>query len=146
VNTIAEIKKQMPAVKAILIGDGPEKNKLKTLIAGYGLQSTITLAGELPHPEVLEMMEKTKVFLHTSSYEGFSGVCLEAIKAGCHVISFSRAMKNEIEQWHIVSSREEMIQKAKNILENPTTIYKSVTFCTMDEVAKKIIALFFKNG
>jgi len=145
VDSIAELKKQMPGIKAILIGDGPEKNKLKTLITGYGLESNITLTGELPHPEVLKMMGKAKVFLHTSSYEGFSGVCLEALHAGCHVISFCRAMKKEIEQWHIISSGEEMTQKAKTILENPATIYKSVPFCTMDEVAKKIISLFSKN-
>jgi glycosyltransferase involved in cell wall biosynthesis len=142
VGIIAEIKKQMPGLKAMLIGDGPEKNKLKTLIAGYGLESTITLTGELPHPEVLKMMGMAKVFLHPSSYEGFSGVCLEALQAGCHVISSCRAMKNEIEQWHIVTSKKEMKDKAVEILQHPNAAFKPVATFKMEDTVKKIMGLF----
>ena len=144
-QTIAEIKKQIPGIKAMLIGKGPEKEKLQILIIQLGLQSTVTLTGELPYQEVLEQMQRAKVFLHPSSYEGFSGVCLEALYAGAHVISFCKAMKQDIEQWHIVSSQEEMTQKATAILENPATVYNRVTFCTINEIAKKLTALFFKN-
>ncbi len=143
-EVIAEIKKQIPGIKAMLIGKGPEKDRLQLLISQLGLQSNVVLTGELPYPEVLERMQRAKVFLHTSSYEGFSGVCLEALYAGAHVISFCKAMNREIEQWQIVSSKEEMGQKAITILENPSLIYNRVTFCTMNEIAKKMEVLFFK--
>lgn len=145
VETVAEIKKQIPGIRAMLIGKGPEKDKLQKLIAQLGLPSNIILAGELPYPEVIERMQRAKVFLHPSSYEGFSGVCLEAVYASGHVISFCKAMEQEIEHWHVASSKEEMIQKAIAILENPLTVYKKVLFCTIDEVAKKMSALFFKS-
>ena len=144
-QTIAEIKKQIPGIKAMLIGKGPEKDRLQILVTHLGLQSNVTLAGELPYHEVLEQMQRAKVFLHPSSYEGFSGVCLEALYAGTHVVSFCKAMEQNIEQWHIVSSREELIQKATSILENPATVYNRITFCTIDEIAKKMTTLFFKN-
>jgi DNA-binding NarL/FixJ family response regulator len=35
------------------------------------LQSTIVLTGELSHIATLQLMQRTKLFLHTSSYEGF---------------------------------------------------------------------------
>jgi len=142
-GVIAEIKKQMPGIKAMLIGKGPEKNRLEQLITQLDLQSSVTLTGELPYPEVLEQMQRAKVLLHPSSYEGFSGVCLEALYAGAHVISFCKAMTQEIEQWHIVRSKEEMAQTGLAILKNSSTVYNKVTFCTMDEVAKKMMALFF---
>jgi glycosyltransferase involved in cell wall biosynthesis len=144
-EAIAEIKKQIPGIKAMLIGKGPEKERMQILITQLGLQSNVTLTGELSYHEVLEWMQRAKVFLHPSSYEGFSGVCLEALYAGTHVISFCKAMTQEIGHWHIASSKEEMIQKALAILENPSIDYKRVLFCTMDEVAKKMAALFFKN-
>ncbi|HMI77744.1 MAG TPA: glycosyltransferase family 4 protein, partial [Ferruginibacter sp.] len=85
IEVIAEIKEQVPGIKAMLIGEGPQKNKLQTLIAAHGLESNIILAGELPHPEVLQCMQRGKVFLHPSSYEGFGVVCIEALYAGCQV-------------------------------------------------------------
>lgn len=144
-QTIAEIKKQIPGIRAVLVGKGPEKDRLQILITQLGLQSNVVLTGELPYPEVLEWMQRAKVFLHPSLYEGFSGVCLEALYAGAYVISFCKAMNREIEQWQIVSSKEEMAQKAKTILGNPSAIYNRITFCTMNEIAEKMEVLFFKT-
>ena len=142
VEIIAEIKKKLPGIKAALIGNGPEKEKLQGLIARSGLQSNIILTGELPHPEVLQQMQRAKVFLHPSSYEGFSGVCLEALAVGAHVISFCRAMKQDIEHWHIVQSKEEMKEKALELLQTKDTVYKSVTPFKMDDTVKKMMELF----
>ncbi len=145
IEVVAEIKNQFPGIKAAIIGDGPEKNKLKALIEKYELQSNITLTGELQYPEVLQWMQRTKVFLHPSSYEGFSGVCQEALAGGAHVISFCKPMKEDIKHWHIVSSKEEMGQTTITLLEDSSLPYNKVLFCTMDDVAKKMLALFFKS-
>src|SRR5260221_1135512 len=67
IEVVAKIKKQLPGIKAMLIGNGPEKEKLQKLIARLELQSTIALTGELPHSEVLQWMQRTKLFLHPSS-------------------------------------------------------------------------------
>jgi glycosyltransferase involved in cell wall biosynthesis len=140
--TIAEIKKQVPGIKAMLVGDGPEKNKLQTLIVTLGLESNIILAGELPHPEVLRYMQRGKIFLHPSSYEGFGVVCIEALAAGCRVISFCKPMKQEIEQWYIVQSKEEMKLKALGLLQNEQLEYRCVASFTIDDTVKKMIDLF----
>ncbi|MGZ8524671.1 MAG: hypothetical protein ACXWV1_09600, partial [Chitinophagaceae bacterium] len=58
--------------------------------------------------------------------------------------SFNRPMNEEIENWHIVPSPEKMLQKALAILANRPTTNKRVLFCTTDQVAKKMMALFFK--
>jgi len=145
IDAVKSIREKIPSVKALLIGIGPEKEKLEQLIGESGLASNIQLIGQLPYTEVLSFMQRSKVFLHPASYEGFSGVCLEALYAGCHVISFCRAMNNEIDQWHIVLSKEEMAQEALSILQNPSTVYKQVLFSSIDEMAKKMIALFFEN-
>jgi glycosyltransferase involved in cell wall biosynthesis len=142
VNTVAAIKKQLPNVKAVLIGDGPEKNKLQKLIVAQGLQSNIILAGELQHTEVLQWMQRGKIFLHPSSYEGFGVVCAEALYAGCNVISFCRPMKQAVDHWHIVTSEEEMKQKAISILQDPQTPYTPVIFFTVTGMAEKIMQLF----
>ena len=142
IQVVREIKKSVPLVKAVLIGDGPEKNMLQSLIASSGLQSNIRVTGELPHPAVLQWMQRGKVFLHPSSYEGFGVVCIEALCSGAEVISFVKPMHADIENWHIVTSKEEMIQKATEILRSPDTEYKSIIPYTIEESVQKITQLF----
>ena len=139
---IYEIKKTFPGIKTVLCGKGPEENSLKSQIIKLGLQDNITLPGELQHPELIQNMQRTRLFLHTSSYEGFSGVCLEALHAGAYVISFCKAMNHPIENWHIVNDKEEMKQKALEILQNPVREFKGVTPYTANDSARKIMQLF----
>lgn len=142
INVVAEIKTQIPGIKAMLIGGGLEKNKLQALIATHGLQSNLILTGELAHSEVLKTMQRAKVFLHPSSYEGFGIVCLEALYAGAHVISFVKPMYKEIENWHIAAGKQEMIQKAIEILKNPGSGYKSIIPYRIEETVQKMTQLF----
>jgi len=142
IQIIAEIKKHRPLVKVVLIGEGREKNKLETLIAIQGLQSNIILTGELSHSEVLQKMQRARVFLHPSSYEGFGIVCIEALYCGAEVISFVKPMYTEIENWHIVTNKEEMIRKAIDILRKPKTEYKSIVPYKIEETVEKFSELF----
>jgi len=118
------------------------KAGLEGLIAKSGLQENITLTGELPHHELLQLMQQTKVFLHPSSYEGFGVVCLEALYSGAVVISFVKPMQMDIKNWHIVNTKEEMTQKTLEILQYPYAVYERVTVFTIDDTAKKMMELF----
>jgi glycosyltransferase involved in cell wall biosynthesis len=141
-TVVAETKKQFPLIKVLLIGEGPERASLEKLVKDLDLKSTVSLTGELPYATVLEYMQRTKVFLHPSSYEGFSGVCMEALSRGAHVISFCHAMKEPIEQWHIVHTSEEMKTKAIDILSNPAVAYHFTVPYPMNDTAQKMIVLF----
>jgi len=142
VETVAEIKKTLPDVKAVLIGDGPEKNKLQALIAKHDLQSNISLTGELAHSDVLQWMQSAKVFLHPSAYEGFGVVCIEALYVGCRVISFCKPMKQKIEHWDIVNNKDEMKEKALGLLQDAGTDFTAALPFRMDDTVKKMLELF----
>jgi glycosyltransferase involved in cell wall biosynthesis len=141
-SVVAEIKKQLPLIKVLLIGEGPERASLEKLVKDLNLQSTVSLTGELPYAAVLEYMQRTKVFLHPSSYEGFSGVCMEVLSRGAYVISFCQAMKEPIEQWHIAQTSEEMKTKAVEILTNPDISYHFIVPYSMKNTVRKMMALF----
>ena len=51
-------------------------------------------------------------------------------------------MQHNIDHWHIVQTKEEMIRKAGDILKNPGTAYTSVLPYTMDDSARAIMQLF----
>ena len=142
IKVMAEIKKQLPLVKAILIGNGPEKENLIRQIRSSGLETTIQLTSELPYPEVLKHMQRAKVFLHTSSYEGFGAVCIEALQGGAHVISFTKPMNTDILHWQIAEGIEDMVQKALETLKKPDTEFFPVTPYTIEDSVKKMMKLF----
>ena len=125
-----------------MIGKGPEKNKLMSLIEKRGLFSNIVLAGELPHSSVLNYMKRAKVFLHPSSYEGFSIACIEALGAGANVISFVKPMQHEIENWQVVRNKQEMIGETIKILQDQKKEYRSVTPYRIEETVQRMSELF----
>lgn len=139
---IAEIRKQLPGIKALLVGKGPEREKLQSLINKLGLESNIKITGELPYAEVLNLMQRAKVFLHPSSYEGFGCVCLEALYAGAHVISFCKPMNMPISHWHIARNNEAAIADAVEILINQQTEYKPIKGFGINETAAAFMNLF----
>ena len=141
-EVVQAIKLHSPGIKAILCGAGPEKESLAQQIVKLKLQDTLTLTGELPHSEVLTLMQRTKVFLHPSSYEGFGVVCLEALYGGAAVISFCKPMQREIKKWHIVKTKEEMAEKAIEILQTIPVNFESVLPYHINDSARAVMNLF----
>jgi glycosyltransferase involved in cell wall biosynthesis len=146
IDCIIQIKKSFPHICSIIAGKGDEARSLEKKIAEYGLGNNIFLNGEMDHQNLLILMQQSKIFLHPSSYEGFSMVCLEALYAGCHVISFCKPMNRDFENWHIVKSEEEMIGKTIEILADPASQYKSVMPYSINETAKSVMNLFIHQS
>ena len=142
VEIVSAIQKTLPGVKALLIGDGPERRNLAGMIKKLGLGDNLLFTGELPHQQVLAFMERASLFLHPSSYEGFGVVCLEALYARAHVISFCKPMKNEIPQWYTVKGKEAMLEKALTLLRNGSLKLERVLPYSIADQAYKILEIF----
>ena len=138
---IAEIKKQIPGIKALLVGKGPEKERLQSLINKFELENNVRMTGELPYDEVLKLMQRAKILLHPSSYEGFGCVCLETLYAGAHVISFCKPMDVQITHWHIVKDKERAISKALRILSDQHTEYSPANGFSINNTVAAMINL-----
>ena len=75
-----------PNLKYQIIGDGPEKKRLKKIAFDLGINSRVEFLGQLPHTEVLKYMAKADVFSLPSWNEGFGVVYIEAMAMGKPVI------------------------------------------------------------
>lgn len=139
---VAVLRQHHPGISAILAGDGPERQPLENLSAALGLQDHVRFTGEIAHGEVLQWMGRTKVFIHPSSYEGFSGVCQEALAAGSQVVSVCRAMNEEIPHWHLVSSFEEMCSRAQHLLQKEDLSHEAVIPFRMEDTVRSMAAVF----
>jgi glycosyltransferase involved in cell wall biosynthesis len=140
-DIVQELKKTFPAIKAAIAGDGPERNRLSDQIETAGLKETVTLLGETPHRDTLALMNQAKIFLHTSEYEGNSTVLMEALYAGCQVVSFCRLADRDIENLWICNNPEEMAAAAGTLLADPKPA-KRVVFNLMKDSARQIVKLY----
>jgi glycosyltransferase involved in cell wall biosynthesis len=143
VEAVGALRQSLPDIRAVLCGEGEERELLMQLVRKYELSEQLTMTGELPHQEVLGLMQRARVFLHTSEYEGFGVVCLEALYAGAHVVSFCRPLKEDISHWHVVSGMEEMISITRELLLDAGPDNGPVLRHTMKESAEAVMGLFY---
>ncbi len=68
--------------KVIIIGYGPEKNKLISLIEEKGLSKIVSIRSKISRVELITYLKSSHVFCLPSSVEGFGLVILEAVAAG----------------------------------------------------------------
>ncbi|WP_184549171.1 glycosyltransferase family 4 protein [Mucilaginibacter sp. FT3.2] len=142
VNIVKSLITKFPDVKAVICGKGPEMDNLKIQIAKLKLENNILLRGELPHPEVLALMQRSKVFLHTSLYEGYSTVLSEALYAGCHAVSLVKGMNNRPAQHHVPDNAEHLPDIIKELLKNKKLVHEPVLVYPVESIAAKVAALF----
>lgn len=142
IETVSALKIQFPQINTIICGNGPEKEKLVQLVEKMKLKDNIFFAGEMPHKNAIELMQRSKILLHPSSYEGFGAVCMEALYAGAHVISFCKPLDQDIAHWQIAKDKNEMLQYASAILNNNETDFSPVLVNDVKTSAVSIMKLF----
>lgn len=114
-QTIADLMKENLKATALLAGEGPEKTRLKQLASTLGVSQQVRFCGELPQPVVIEHMMKSRIFLHPSEYEGFGNVLIEALYAGCHVVSLFNPLSETNEALHQVSDYDSFFKTSKKL-------------------------------
>jgi len=73
------------SARLLLLGQGPERERLLALIGELGLQDHARLAGFDHNP--LRYMSRSAVFAMSSLYEGLPGALIQAMACGCRVIA-----------------------------------------------------------
>jgi glycosyltransferase involved in cell wall biosynthesis len=142
INIVSILNIYFPGIKTVICGDGTERESLNEMVKEHRLENNIQFTGELPHTSVLKLMQRTKIFVHPSAYEGFGVVCLEALHAGAQVVSFVRPMDTQIKNWHITNTEDGMLNVIKELLDDPACQYSPVTPYLINDTCKAIMELF----
>ena len=131
--------------KLYIIGDGEEKERLENLVKKYKLEEDIVFLGIQKNPYV--WMRNAKFFVHSSLYEAFGLVLVEALIINGMVISSDCPVgPREIlkdEEYGIlfpIRDKEKVVEKIYMILSN-----KNIVERYRDE-AKKRVEDFSKEG
>lgn len=74
-------------VSFLILGDGPEADNLKKLVAKQGLEKNVFLLGRIPHDEIIDYFLAGDLFVLNTNYEGLSHTLLEAMKAQVPIVA-----------------------------------------------------------
>lgn len=99
-EAMKNIISDFPDYHLVIYGDGPERKVYEQEIADKGLEKYVSLPGKTER--ILEEMNRSKVFVMTSDFEGMSNAMLEAICVGLPVVTTE------------VSGAHDLIENGKN--------------------------------
>ncbi|MEM4621035.1 MAG: glycosyltransferase family 4 protein, partial [Desulfurococcaceae archaeon] len=129
IEAIKLLKKDFPDIKCIIIGNGPEKDKLEKLSVSLGLERNVKFLGFLEeYDNVIAYFKSSKVFVLPSAREGFGISALEANACGLPVVTLN----------HKMNAACELIRNGENGF---------ICELSAEDVADKIIKAFdFRNS
>lgn len=83
-RAVAELRKQLPTVRAVAVGDGRLLDELLKLRHELGVDASVEFVGH--QNDVPSWLSRSRVFLLTSDSEGVALSVMEALSGGCPVV------------------------------------------------------------
>jgi glycosyltransferase involved in cell wall biosynthesis len=80
-RAFAHFQSRFPAAEYWIIGDGPERKRLRKLARRLGVAGSVTFWGAIPRRQVLEKLAECDVLVHPSLHDSGGWVCVEAMAA-----------------------------------------------------------------
>jgi glycosyltransferase involved in cell wall biosynthesis len=87
IDVVNELKKEIPDITLVIIGDGPMYDELATKIATIGLEQRVRLVGRLGKEALAAAIKGSDLFVLNTSYEGLSHQLLEVMDLGVPIIT-----------------------------------------------------------
>lgn len=111
--------------KLQIIGDGPERRNLENFVRENDLEKSIIFYGLKTTEEIVELLQKSKIFVFTSLKEALPTVLIEAMFCGNALIAYDcnfgpADIINEKNGFLIpMHNKEEFQQKLQYLIDNP---------------------------
>jgi len=87
IKAIPMVLERFNNIKFMIVGDGPEKNKLKKLCKSLGVSENVIFTGKIPNSEIQNYYKASDIFAFHTNYEGLGIVLLEAMASGKPIIT-----------------------------------------------------------
>ena len=95
-EAIASLAEDFPKLRVKIVGEGPQKKHLNRLLDENNLGEHVELVGAQSRARVRELLQKSKVFVLPSNYEGWGLAAVEAAGCGLPVVMTDTGGASEI--------------------------------------------------
>lgn len=102
IEMMLDLLKENSNFQLVIVGDGPERERLKFKVKGLNLENKVKFLGSIDHSQIPLYFQASKLFVLNTGYEGLSHVILEAMQAGIPIITTN------------VGGNPELIENKKN--------------------------------
>lgn len=87
VDELIKVIATLPEIGLVIVGDGPERDRLESLTHQLGIGDRVHFSGQISRAQVVTHLRACDLFVLNSRYEGLPHVVLEAMAAGLPVVA-----------------------------------------------------------
>ena len=154
IKAVAKLKEKRPNIKCLIIGDGPEGEKLKAKSQKLKVNGNVLFLGQIPQRDLPLYLKISDIFVRPSRSEGLGSSFLEAMASGLPVIGtpvggivdFLRDQETGI--FVKPENPEDLAKKIFMLLGNSDLkkrIVSNAKILTHQSYSWEIISILFKN-
>ena len=114
IDSLETVLVHFPEAGLMIVGSGSLETDLRNLIVSKGYRDIVFLAGDMPHPVTLHMIDRTDILLRTTRFDGDAISVREALFLGTPVIATDNGMRPEGVQTIPVHDIDALIEKISN--------------------------------
>lgn len=132
IDVLRELISEFPGLSLLIVGEGPEKNRVTKYAEECGCRSNVVFRGFLSIDELQEEMTNSDIFLFPSEQEGFGMVIIEAMAAGLPVVaadapmSAARTLVSHGNNGLLCTSSNSMVGAVRNLIRDEL-LYEKVS-------------------
>jgi glycosyltransferase involved in cell wall biosynthesis len=86
ISALARLRDRHPDLRYVIVGAGPERERLRALAVSLNVPDRVQLTGALPHHEAVRAAQSASVFVMPSVDEAFGVAYIEAMAGGVPAI------------------------------------------------------------
>lgn len=123
---IKQVSDQAPPgvkVRAVIVGEGPERKAIEAYLAANGLADSVVLVGRLSREEIREQFAHADIFVAPANLESFGIAALEARCAGLPVVAKARTGIREFvahgQEGLLAESDDDMVAQLLRLVRDP---------------------------
>jgi glycosyltransferase involved in cell wall biosynthesis len=84
---VVEALAAMPQATLMLVGSGPDENRVRALVKERGLEARVRFIGVVPHAALVDYYNAADVMVLATAREGWPNVVLESLACGTPVVA-----------------------------------------------------------
>jgi glycosyltransferase involved in cell wall biosynthesis len=98
-----------PKVRMVIVGDGPERGAVESLVEELNLEDRVDLRGWLPYPEAMDLLDRAGAVVFAGVREEGGTALAEAMQRGAPVIVFANGGAKTVAEAAIDPARVRLV-------------------------------------
>lgn len=135
IHAFATVHNAYPLTRLVIIGEGPERETLETLISSLNLHDSVHLAGRVTEEEKWSLLLSSHCYVLSSLHEGYGIVLQEAIECELPIVATNTGGQTDF----LTNEKNALLVEAQN----PAALAAAMIRIHMqDELASRLTASY----